>query len=669
MCGIAGFFTGTSFRNSQQRRRDLSAMTDALRHRGPDAEGFWTDDDAGVALGHRRLSILDLSPTGAQPIGSSDGRHMMVFNGEIYNHMTLRRLIEEQKPSISWRGTSDSETLIEAISHWGLPEALRQCCGMFALAVWDKQEKALSLARDNLGEKPLYFGRTDEGFVFGSELKALCAAPGMRPTLDHRAIKAYLNYGYVPEGFCIFRDVSKLKPGCIATIRSDRDLVEIETFLGFEELAISGRNAAKSDATFDLQARSQEMETLLGTVVDEQMLSDVPLGCFLSGGVDSSLVASLMQAQRDTQTKTFSIGFSEARFNEAEHAAKVARHLGTEHTEFMVSEEDALALVPELPDIYDEPFADSSQIPTALLCREARKFVTVALTGDGADEIFGGYNRHIYGPLIWEKASRVPGWLRAPAGRMASAFEGVSVNENSALRRLATKARLPVTAIDKMARLGAALGQADRFDDIYAHFTQVFANDDPEIGARYRAKAEHLFRQTEKVDHLTPKEWMMAMDAVTYLPGDILVKVDRAAMSASLETRAPFLDARIVRAAWRLPEAARINGKTGKVILREILYRHVPKALIERPKQGFAVPLDRWLRGALRGWADDLLARQDLLSLAEIGPDAVQRLWQDHLQERANNGQKLWVLLMLMSWLSHYAQTLQSAEWGDRIAV
>jgi asparagine synthase (glutamine-hydrolysing) len=669
LCGIVGFIARHSLVNIDERSRYLSEMTDAIKHRGPDSEGAWVDPGEGVALGHRRLAILDLSSGGAQPMRSADGRFVMIYNGEIYNHLALRAKVEATTAEKTWRGTSDTETLIEAIALFGLEEALRECCGMFALAVWDRKEKALTLARDNLGEKPLYYTRTTNGFVFASELKALCKGPDVHPRLDRTALQAFLSYGYVPEGFCIMRGVSKLKPGYYATFRTDIDVLQINRYQGFESLAFAGPRARTTEEALEPDKVSYGLERLLKDVVSEQMLTDVPLGCFLSGGVDSSLVASLMQAQGGRQTRTFSIGFRESKFNEAPHAAKVAAYLKTDHTEFQVSEDDALGLIPALPDIYDEPFADSSQIPTALLCREARKSVTVALTGDGADEIFGGYNRHIFGPRLWRRAAPIPKWLRASAGRMAGSFDSLAVNEESLIRRLSAKANAPITAIDKATRLVVALGQAGSIEDLYAHFSRAFSENDAGFGANYRAEPAHLFFNLERVSHIPASEWMMAMDAITYLPGDILVKVDRAAMHVSLETRAPFIDPRVVRAAWALPSSTRTDGHTGKVVLRKILYRYVPRELIERPKQGFSIPLDRWLRGALRPWAESLLERRDLLELADIKLDAAEALWGDHIERRANNGQKLWVLLTLISWLERYADILDVEETFDRVAV
>lgn len=660
MCGIAGFLTAAPFSDDGIQKNILMSMTNALNHRGPDADGFWLDPPSGIALGHRRLSILDLSSAGAQPIESADGRYVMVFNGEIYNHQALRIDLAADGFSGTWRGLSDSETLIEAIALWGIPATLRRSLGMFAIGIWDRKQKLLTLARDRIGEKPLHYGRTDKGWIFGSELKGLLVAPGFQQNLDRAAIAEFLKYGYVPEGQCIYKNVNKLSPGCFVEIRARMETDKVQRYQPFEDLAFGGDGEQDRETPFDFAKQSREMEGLLANVVDEQMLSDVPLGCFLSGGIDSSLVASLMQAQRDTQIRTYSIGFAEDRFNEAPHAAKVAEHLGTAHSEFILSEEDALAIVPKLPQIYDEPFADSSQIPTVLLCRAAQKSVTVALTGDGADEIFGGYNRHIHGPSIWEKTSKIPQWVRVPLGRAVGKLDHLSVSENSLLRRFAAKTSLPITAIDKIAGLGPALGAATGAGDVYEHFVRVFPQISDILSRKKNLEDDHSYSLFDGHSNLLPAEWMMARDTVTYLPGDILVKVDRAAMSTSLETRTPFLDARVVRAAWRLPITARINGNTGKVILRDILYRHVPRDFIERPKQGFAVPIDKWLRGALRDWADGLLSREDLLSLAGLGRDSVASLWQEHLEYRTNNGQKLWTVLMLLSWLEHNVESLSN---------
>lgn len=655
MCGLAGLLSSSPLTSLDQ----LKAMTRALRHRGPDAEGFWDDNQNGVQLGHRRLAVLDLSESGAQPMKSSTGRYVIIFNGEIYNHPALHRELEKSGKTRCWRGHSDTETLLAAIETWGIANALKKAYGMFSIALWDREQQFLTLARDRMGEKPLYLGCFDGIWAFASELKALLRAPNCRPELDHDAIAAYLAYGYVPENHCIFRGVTKVPAGSLVQIGAKTRLPESLRYFSLRDLTAGSVAQRRADSAFDFDRLSKDMEELLSSVIEEQMLSDVPLGCFLSGGVDSSLVASLMQSRRTTAVRTFSIGFRESRFNEAPHAARVARHLGTEHTEFILSEDDALGVVPDLAEIYDEPFADSSQIPTTLLCREARKAVTVALTGDGGDEIFGGYNRHVLVPDLWRKAGYVPSLIRVPLGRAIGALESAAVRENSALRKLASKAGFPVTAVDKLARIGRGLGEAKTIEDFYEHLVRTFPSPDNILSRCMNDAIRTIGHEDFKTPPLHPTEWMMAIDTLTYLPGDILVKIDRAAMSSSLETRSPFLDARVVDAAWKLPIDAKIKHKTGKHILRDILFRHAPADLIERPKQGFAIPIDHWLRGALREWSATLLARRDLLEMVHLNPEDVSVLWNQHLRGLANHGQKLWTLLMLLAWLAHHANHLR----------
>ena len=630
-------------------------MADTMRHRGPDGVGIWADPEAGVALGHRRLSIIDLSPAGTQPMMSPCGRYVIAFNGEIYNHLTLREDLETIGAVPSWKGTSDTETLLAAATHWGLQEALQRAHGMFALALWDRQAQQLHLARDRMGEKPLYLARLPEGWAFGSELKALLAVPGFKARLCRDAVASYLSYGYVPDTQCIFQNVRKVQPGHVTSLSLIDATDKTQPFETFRDLLDGGLTSRSPNNPESLD----HLETTLGQVVEEQMLSDVPLGCFLSGGVDSSLIAALMQSRSVQSIRTFAIGFSEARFNEAPHAAAVARHLGTDHTEFILSEEDALGVISDLPEIYDEPFADSSQIPTILLCREARKAVTVALTGDGGDEVFGGYNRHVIGPKLLSRIQRVPRGLRRSAGHLVSACNSAITPEDGWLRRSASKMRLPVTALDKAVKLAPHLGEINDLPALYQHFTRGLHNP------------EHLMLDAAGASPLEPSfpvegaEWMMAMDSITYLPGDILVKVDRAAMAASLETRAPFLDGRVVTAAWGLPLAMKIANGKGKQVLRSILDRYVPRDLIERPKQGFAIPLDRWLRGDLRSWAQPLLSDDELFDLAGLDPAAVRELWARHQNGSANNGTKLWTILMLLDWLTHYRHHLTDLSPAD----
>ena len=645
MCGICGVLHSGSETSLAGTAR---VMANTLHHRGPDDVGIWADPEAGVAMGHKRLSIIDLSPAGAQPMISPCGRYVIAFNGEIYNHLTLRKDLETIGAATSWRGTSDTETLLASATHWGLIETLQRAHGMFALALWDRHTHQLHLARDRMGEKPLYLAQLPGGWAFGSELKALLAVPSFMARLCRDAVAAYLSYGYVPDSQCIFQNVRKVPPGHVTSLSLVHAIDKDQPFERFSDLLDGGLTSRSPNSLETLD----HLEMTLGQVVEEQMLSDVPLGCFLSGGVDSSLIASLMQSRSGKPIRTFAIGFSEARFNEAPHAAAVAQHLQTDHSEFILSEQDALSIIPDLPEIYDEPFADSSQIPTVLLCREARKSVTVALTGDGGDEVFGGYNRYVIGPKLLSRMKRVPHGLRRSTGRLVSACAPTITQENGWLRRITSRMHLPVTALDKAAKLATYLVKINDLPTLYQHFTRII--HDPEYLLREAAGASPSMPSFP----VEGAEWMMAMDSTTYLLSDILVKVDRAAMAASLETRAPFLDARVVAAAWGLPLEMKIAEGKGKQVLRSLLDRHVPRDLIERPKQGFAIPLDRWLRGELRSWAEGRLSDDELFDLAGIKPAAVRELWARHQNSSMNNGTQLWTILILLDWLAVYRHHL-----------
>jgi asparagine synthase (glutamine-hydrolysing) len=645
MCKICRFFLTISEIYLAVTARVLA---DTSHHRGPDDVGIWADPETDVAMGHRRLSIIDVSLAGAQPMKSPCGRYVIAFNGEIYNHLALREDLETIGAAPSWRGTSDTETLLASATHWGLIETLQRTHGMFALALWDRHTHQLHLARDRMGEKPLYLAQLPGGWAFGSELKALLAVPSFKAHLCRDAIAAYLSYGYVPDTQCIFQNVRKVPPGHVTSLSLVHAIDKNQPFERFSDLLDEGLASRSPNSLETLD----HLEMTLGQVVEEQMLSDVPLGCFLSGGVDSSLIASLMQSRSGKPIRTFAIGFSEAQFNEAPHAAAVAQHLQTDHSEFILSEQDALSIIPDLPEIYDEPFADSSQIPTVLLCREARKSVTVALTGDGGDEVFGGYNRYVIGPKLLSRMKRVPHGLRRSTGRIVSACAPMITQENEWLQRFTSRMRLPVTALNKAAKLATYLVEINDLPALYQHFTRII--HDP----------EHLLQEAAGASQPMPSfpvegaEWMMAMDSTTYLLSDILVKVDRAAMAASLETRAPFLDARVVAAAWGLPLEMKIAEGKGKQVLRSLLDRHVPRDLIERPKQGFAIPLDRWLRGELRSWADARLSDDELFDLAGIKPAAVRELWARHQNSSMNNGTQLWTILVLLDWLAVYRHHL-----------
>lgn len=656
MCGICGVVAPVSGEKLASATREMARV---LHHRGPDAYGVWFNTEGGVALGHTRLSIVDLSDAGSQPMTSACGRFTIVFNGEIYNHKSLRDQLESLSVAPTWQGDSDTETLLAAICHWGLETALQMSFGMFALALWDQHTRSLYLARDRVGEKPLYAARIAGGWGFASELDALLALSEFQPQLSYDAINYFIAYGYVPDSKCIFSNVRKIAPGTIAEVSLEDADLKITPYQLLENII---SDSHRKEFARDVSVVS-EIESCLLDVVGEQMVSDVPIGCFLSGGIDSSLIASLMQSQSELPVRTFSIGFTEARFNEAPYASAVAKQLGTEHTEFILSEDDALAAVSKLSYVYDEPFADSSQIPCLLLCKEARKAVTVALTGDGGDEVFGGYNRHVMGPRLLARLTSLPKGLRYSMGSLVSLCSPLLIGEQSFSRRLFSRLGLPTSALDKVVNLAPYLSDVEDVASLYERFTRI--NYDPGELLNYRSESElHSF-----TSDFSGAEWMMGMDSTHYLPGDILVKIDRAAMHSSLETRAPFLDARVISKAWQLPLDRKISDGQGKQVLRSILYRHVPRTIFERPKQGFSIPLDNWLRGALKSWAEKLLHNSELLTMARLNSSAVRRLWELHLSEKENNGAKLWTVLMLLDWLSHYQHRILKSNTSPEFSL
>lgn len=636
MCGITGFWQTGGF--DRQSECILREMTDAIAHRGPDADGHWFDRDHGVALGHRRLAILDLSEAGAQPMTSPSGRFTGIYNGELYNYLELRNALEAAGAAPRWRGRSDTEILMVAFDHWGVRETLQRSNGMFAIAVWDAQTRRLLLARDRLGEKPLYYGRHGNALLFGSELKAIVRHPAFQGEVDRDALAEYLRFGYVPAPRSIWRDIVKLPPASLVEIGDGGTSVGIpQRYWKFEDVAVEGTRAASAGEP------STALEPLLRDAVRLRMASDVPLGAFLSGGVDSSLVVALMQAQSSVPVRTFTIGFEDASYSEAEHARAVARHLGTDHTEYRVSARDALDVVPMLPDIWDEPFGDSSQIPTFLVSKLAAQSVTVVLSGDGGDELFGGYNRYIAGDRIARIARGLPRSARfavasalgAPIGRRAADL----VN-----RRLPARHR-QLGLSDRLLK-AAAIVRDPSPDAMYRRFVSQIPSPDAVLIAGEEAAWTPL--DTVLLDD--PRLQMMARDSVTYLPDDILTKVDRASMAVSIEARVPLLDHRVVEAAWRLPMTAKIKGSTGKLILREILFRHVPRRLVERPKNGFAVPLASWLTGPLRAWAEELLAPERLVAEGFFQPAAIAAMWRNFLEGRRHVHGQLWNVLMFQAW-------------------
>ena len=637
MCGIAGFWTSAC--DADVARAALTRMTDALAHRGPDASGAWIDASHGIALGHRRLAIVDLSPLGQQPMVSASGRYWLVFNGEIYNYRVLRETLHSQ--GAEFRGHSDTEVLLALIERNGFEAALRQCVGMFAIVLWDRHTGRLALARDRFGEKPLYLGRCDGGLAFASELSALRTLPGVSSEIEPAALAAYLRHGYVPAPMSMLRDVVKLEPGMIATFSTpDVNRAQFSRYWSVRDSALTG--LATPPAGTDAH-RVTHLDTLLRGAVADQMVADVPLGAFLSGGIDSSLIVALMQAQSARPVRTFTIGFRESAFDEAPHAEAVARHLGTEHTTLFVTAQDALDVIPRLPSIYNEPFADSSQIPTVLVSQLAREHVTVALSGDGGDELFGGYSRYPLAMRAWPRLARMPYSMRRATSAMVTSVGARTWNRALGPVGLASRG---VTG-DRMHKL-ATLIETRNFPDFYRNLVSAWRRPQDLLPGV-------IERDTAIRDPFTPGRGglladMMFRDQVSYLPDDILVKVDRAAMAASLETRAPLLDHRVAEFAWRLPQSCWQRDGQGKWIVRQVLDRYVPRALIDRPKQGFGVPIAEWLRGPLRDWADDLLSPDALRQDGIFRPEPVLQTWKEHRSGTRNWAPSLWHLLMFQAW-------------------
>jgi len=610
-------------------------MSNTIFHRGPDDGGVWADPASGVALGFRRLAILDLSPSGHQPMSSASGRFTLVFNGEIYNHNELRKQL-----AAKFVGTSDTEVMLAGFEAWGVRRTVEKLNGMFAFAVWDRHEHELTLARDRLGIKPLYYGWMGQALLFGSELKSLKAHPDFKGDVNRDALLLYMKFGYILDPFSIYKNVNKLPPGHLLVLRQDspRDGVP-ETYWDAREVMRSGMAAP-----FQVDDRQavQMLEDHLRRSIGLRMVADVPLGALLSGGVDSSTIVALMQSQSHRPVKTYSIGFHEMGFDEAIYAKKIAQHLGTDHTELYVSQEEARSVVPLLPTLYDEPFADSSQIPTYLVSRLARNSVTVALSGDGGDELFGGYNRYLWSERILNNARRIPSWARRVA---AHGVESIRPDLWGRLGGLG----IPNSA-DKAAKLAGIL-RLNNEQDVYSYLVSMWM-DPSRVVLGQHEPIESLNGSRRGFPHGTPAEQMMGMDLLTYLPGDILTKLDRASMGSSLEARSPFLDDHeTVEMAWKFPLSQKIRKGTGKWILRQVLDKYVPKDMIERPKMGFGVPIDSWLRGSLREWAEDLLNEKRLRHEGYLNPEPIARKWKAHLSGRSNEQSPLWTVLMFQSWL------------------
>ncbi|GIX30316.1 MAG: asparagine synthetase B [Porticoccaceae bacterium] len=657
MCGLAGVLAPSG--EGRSLAELAAAMAETLAHRGPDGAGVWAEGP--VALGHRRLAVLDLSAAGAQPMVSASGRYVLVHNGEIYNHLELRRELERAGAAPPWRGHADTETLLAAIECWGIDRALERAFGMFALALWDRWERRLFLARDRMGEKPLYWGWAGRDLVFASELKALRRHSEFAGEICRQALGQFFTFAYVPAPRTIYPSVFKLEPGCLLEVAQSPPPPRREPLRPGERwgrlairrywsLAELFEGACKERFADPVEAE-QAVEAALARAVARQRLADVPLGAFLSGGIDSSLLVALLRRSSSVPVRTFTIGFENPAFDESRHAEAVARHLGAEHQTLVVTEAEAREVIPRLPELYDEPFADSSQIPTHLVCRAARAQVTVALSGDGGDELFGGYNRYLAGPWLWRRIAWLPAGARAWCGRLLAA---VGEETWDRLWRFAPARLAFARPGEKVLRVADCLRRARSFGDLYVDLTAVW----PEGGEFLVGAAEPPPLLADPVPSCfagDPAGWMMFQDLRTYLPDDLLCKVDRAAMGVSLETRAPFLDPEVLAVAARVPTAFKIRTGRGKWLLRRILRRHLPPALVERPKMGFSVPVGEWLRGPLRPWAEALLEPAELARNGLVDPAPVRRLWDEHLSGRRDWTHRLWAVLMWQAW---------RARWG-----
>jgi asparagine synthase (glutamine-hydrolysing) len=643
MCGITGFWNSSQKLASDLLRAIAKQMSQTMFHRGPDDGGTWTDAEVGIALGHRRLSILDLSPEGHQPMLSADGRYIIAFNGEIYNFLDLRKQLERR--GHKFRGHSDTEVMLAAFSEWGVETAVKQFNGMFAFALWNRQERVLYLGRDRLGEKPLYYGWLNNTFVFASELKALKPHPQWQGEINRDVLTLFLRHNYIPEPYTIYQDIYKLPPGTLLTLDAPYLKPDPQAYWSMKSVVESGLNNPFRGTETEAIA---ELDQLLRKTISQQIIADVPLGAFLSGGIDSSTVVALMQTQSSQPIKTFSIGFYEDAYNEAQHAKAVATHLGTDHTELYVTPKEAMAVIPRLPTLYDEPFSDSSQIPTFLVSQLAKKHVTVSLSGDGGDELFTGYKRYFLGKSIWQKIGWMPKNVRQLASNTLTSLSPQTwdqlFNQLKPVLPKQFQQRHPGDKIHKLAEVMAVKNSQALYKRLVSHWKNP--------GCIVIAASEPSTTLTDSELNLSNfTQQMMYLDTITYLPGDILTKVDRAAMGVSLETRVPFLDHRVVEFAWTIPLNLKIRQNQGKWLLKQVLYQYVPQNLIDRPKMGFGVPIDRWLRHDLKDWAESLLDEKRLKEEGFFHPQPIRQKWQEHLLGSRNWQAYLWDVIMFQAWL------------------
>ncbi|MBL4601818.1 MAG: asparagine synthase (glutamine-hydrolyzing) [Emcibacteraceae bacterium] len=643
MCGLVGVLGRIG---SQSVTNDLLVnMTDVISHRGPDDSGIWMDENTQIGLGHRRLSIVDISSAGHQPMPSNTGRFILAYNGEIYNHLDLRKEIEAIE-SVNWKGHSDTETLLVGFDIWGIEETIKKSTGMFAFAVWDKVTNKLTLGRDRLGEKPLYYGWHGETLLFGSELKALKSHPEFNADINRDALALYLRHFYIPAPYSIYKNVKKLLPGHLLEINAQD---KTETYIEYWSFKEISENHEQNLYQGNEDEAVEELEKILKKSIKQQMMADVPLGAFLSGGIDSSTVVALMQAQSERPIKTFSIGFNEEGYDEAVHARAVAEHLGTEHTELYVTSEQAMSVISKLAKLYDEPFADSSQIPTYLVSKMAKEHVTVSLSGDAGDELFCGYNRYVMTHNLWAKLSKIPRPIRSLCAFFMTL---VSVKTWNNINKI-------IPTKFKMANLGDKMHKAANVlttktvSELYKGLVSTWNKPD-EIVINSKEPLTAL-NDPKRTPNLTNDvEKMMAIDTISYLPDDILAKVDRASMGVSLEGRIPFLNHKVVEFAWTLPLEYKLRGGITKWCLKEVLYKHVPKSIMERPKMGFGVPIDEWLRGPLKEWAEKLIDESRLKKEGFFEPKIIQKVWQEHQSGKRNWQHKIWAILMFQLWYEEY---------------
>jgi len=646
MCGIAGFYGFQSYSLGEVEVIGKK-MGSALKHRGPDHSGVWIDEASQLTLIHRRLSILDLSDAGNQPMQSPSFRYIVSYNGEIYNHLDIREDLNKEFSNIKWLSSSDTETIVIAIELWGIKKAIKLFSGMFAIAVWDKKSKKLFLARDRAGEKPLYYGWQNSVFIFGSELKTFKKHPSFEGKINRDSIQLQMKYGYIPEPHSIYKNIFKLQPGKILTLdfssKGSPGSQELEDYWSIEEVAIS---AKKNKFQGSLEQATDCLDEHLRHSVSSQMLSDVPIGAFLSGGIDSSLIVSIMQDVSSNPINTFTIGFEENKFNEANYAKEIAQFLGTNHVEHYVTPEEALDVIPKLPYLYDEPFSDSSQIPTFLVSELAKQSVTVSLSGDGGDELFGGYNRHIYSQKWGNIINYTPSAIKSLAAKI---LENIKPKQLNSIESSLAKSNSGHQSIQNFSNYFSKVSKALNAKDSIALYDSFTTHWDSESGLVLGAKevTPKLFNHS----NFSLAEEMMLNDFLLYLPNDILVKVDRAAMGLSLETRVPFLQEDVISFAWSLPSEMKIQNGKGKLVLRNLLSRYLPKTDFNRPKQGFAVPIEDWLRGPLVDWAESLLDKTKLEQSGYLNADIILRKWNEHKIGKRNWQTELWDVLMFQSWL------------------